>query len=159
MSAICVEASVAGVEATDAFEAVCDLDGYPALADSVLAVRSEGMVDGRAVSHWSVSFRDGVLRWSEEDRRDDRRLTLDFDQVEGDFESFSGSWSVAGAEDGCTVRFDAAFDFGMPSIGAMLDPLAEAAIYDNVVQMLAGVFGDSIQVTSMAPAAEAGVAS
>jgi hypothetical protein len=93
------------------------------------------------ISAWEVEFRDGLLRWTERDTFLRERLRIEFRQIDGDLEAFSGSWEVARAEEGSTVTFAAVFDLGIPSLAAFLEPVAQAALEENVARMLRGLFG------------------
>lgn len=95
-------------------------------------------------STWEVEFRDGVLRWREEDRLDHANRTIAFRQIEGDFESLSGSWRAADHEGNCRITFVADFDFGMPSIQSIVDPIAERELSDNIDEILTGLFGPEL---------------
>jgi ribosome-associated toxin RatA of RatAB toxin-antitoxin module len=124
----------------DVFERICDFERYPELTDAVRSVVVTPHADGTLASAWEVNFRNGILRWSETDRVDHEQRTIDFEQLDGDFEAFTGRWSVAPRDGGgCTVGFEAAFDLGMPTLAAMLDPIAEGALRENVARILDGL--------------------
>src|SRR3712207_8009511 len=52
-------------------------------------------------SAWEVKFRDGILKWVEEERVDGERRHIDFQATDGDLERFEGYWQVDGDGDGC----------------------------------------------------------
>ena len=90
---------------------------------------------------WAVNFRNGVLRWAEHDVVDRATWTITFVQTEGDFEHFDGSWRLTQVGDDVTIRFDAVFDLGMPSLAPILDPIAERALVENIERILTGLTG------------------
>lgn len=130
------------------FAMIGDFGRYPELAAEIhdVQVRRVNPLDPTTVaaewtltSEWTVSFRNGLLCWTEQDRIDPVARTIDFEQLDGDFESFSGSWAVSAAEDGVQVRFRAEFDLGMPSLASMIDPIAERALRENIEAILNGL--------------------
>jgi hypothetical protein len=72
--------------------------------------------------------------------------TVHFTQRDGDPEYFAGSWSAVDDEDGCHVRFEAQFDIGIPTLAAMLDPLAYTTLRDNIVKTMVGVMGEELEI-------------
>jgi ribosome-associated toxin RatA of RatAB toxin-antitoxin module len=98
------------------------------------------------ISAWEVEFRDGLLRWTERDTFLRERLRIEFAQIDGDLEAFAGSWEVTPAQEGSTVTFAAVFDLGIPSLAAFLEPVAQAALEENVARMFRGLFGDDCAI-------------
>ena len=47
------------------------------------------------------------------------------EQITGDFDTFSGSWVLTRDGDDTALHFEAEFDFGIPSLEGILDPIAE----------------------------------
>ena len=97
-------------------------------------------------SAWEVEFRNGLLRWTEQDDFDRDALRITFAQIEGDLEAFSGQWNVIPVDHGCVVTFFAEFDLGIPSLAAFLEPVAQSAIEENVSKVLWGLFRAECQV-------------
>ncbi|MFV8160996.1 type II toxin-antitoxin system RatA family toxin [Mycobacterium sp. 134] len=130
-----------------AFDRIQDFESYPRYTEAVVSVDIEDNDPHAVISVWTVRFRKGLLRWTERDdiRRD--VATIDFCQVSGDFKTFQGSWRVREEEQGATiVYFTAEFDLGMPSLAELLDPIAAAALAENIELILGGLFGAVRQV-------------
>jgi hypothetical protein len=47
---------------------------------------------------------------------------------------------------GTLVRFDAEFDLGIPTLAAILEPVAEAALRGNILKILAGLLGEAQEI-------------
>lgn len=138
--------SVPGVGPDDAYRTVGDFAQYPHLTDVVRKVTLSPSTDPKwSFSSWEVIFRDGVLHWSERDVFDDVDRTIRFEQTEGDLAEFTGAWSVVAADQGSAVHFDAYFDLGIPSLGPIIDPIAEATLRQTTVAILKGLFGAGAQ--------------
>ncbi|MFJ3880987.1 type II toxin-antitoxin system RatA family toxin [Streptomyces sp. NPDC090077] len=140
MRSVEVEHVSAGIGARTAYERVRDFARYPELVAIVRRVEVHPAGPGGAVhSDWEVDFRGGVLAWSEEDVFDDAAMTVSFRQTSGDFESFDGRWEVSaagGGGAGSRVRFAAEFDFGLPSLSQIIDPVAERVLRETIAQIL-----------------------
>jgi ribosome-associated toxin RatA of RatAB toxin-antitoxin module len=124
-----------GVDADQVFARLADFEGYPAITDAVRNVQT--WRDGaKSLSRWEVVFRNGLLRWVEEDTIDAVARRAEFHQTEGDLAHFTGAWTVTPNRAGAHISFEAEFDLGMPSLADMLNPVAERALRENVVELM-----------------------
>jgi ribosome-associated toxin RatA of RatAB toxin-antitoxin module len=146
MRSLHIELSSATVSADEAFARVSEFDRYPELVDEVREVTVHTRGDGHVVSDWEVYFRNGPLRWSEIDyfQRDRRRIV--FEQASGDFHLFRGSWTVEPLRSGCRVRFEATFDFGIPSLTGILEPIATKVLKEGISIIVYRLLGDAVVV-------------
>lgn len=135
MRTVALTVRIAADDPCFALSRIADFERYPVLAADVRDVESTP-----GESRWVVNFRRGLLRWTEHDTVDFGRSRIDFEQVSGDFAEFSGSWRVARGIGGCTVRFEAAWDFGIDSLAGIMDPIAERVIKRVVCDVLSGLF-------------------
>jgi ribosome-associated toxin RatA of RatAB toxin-antitoxin module len=136
-----LEAVIRATPAEVVFDRILRFDHYPDLAPHVQSTTVHATVPepvGR--SSWELHFRSGLLRWTEEEhfRRD--QLRLEFAQVRGDFDEFGGCWTLT--PDGADTRlhFYADFDFGIPSLEGILDPIAERVIKETIAWVVVGMF-------------------
>jgi ribosome-associated toxin RatA of RatAB toxin-antitoxin module len=129
--------AVVSAEPDTVYERLADLPRYVELAPSVRAVT---MSDDRRYSSWEVGFRNGILRWTEEDRYDPVTRRIEFHQTDGDMERFDGRWSVAAAPGGSWVTFFAVFDLGLPGLAEFLEPVAERALQENIIDLITALF-------------------
>lgn len=135
-----LEATVRAAGARQVFDAVIHWERYPDLAPHVRTTTvHEAGRDGGS-SSWELYFRSGLLRWTEEETFAPDALLIAFRQTEGDFEEFSGQWQLCQRGDDVTVRFDADFSFGIPSLEGILDPIAERIVKETVAWALKGMF-------------------
>ncbi|MEW2082484.1 SRPBCC family protein [Streptomyces sp. NPDC005283] len=142
MPEVTVDALVTGTSAAAVFDRLRDFASYPRYTDAVRKVVVTGVDAYTVDSDWSVNFRNGVLCWSERDRIDAAALTIDFAQSDGDFDRFEGSWRVRQDDESVTVRFTAAFDLGIPSLAAIIDPIATRALTESITSILRGLLGE-----------------
>ncbi|MFD4457967.1 type II toxin-antitoxin system RatA family toxin [Nocardia sp. NPDC058480] len=140
MPTVSLSRRIENIDADTVFAQLKDLDSYPHIADGVQQVEVTWDADGgAATSDWEVRFRDGSLRWTERDLFDTAARTYSFVQVAGDLVAFEGRWEVAADGADAVVSFDADFDLGMPSLAAMLDPIATRALHDNIDELMTAI--------------------
>jgi ribosome-associated toxin RatA of RatAB toxin-antitoxin module len=140
---VTLEAFVCDADADTVFARLSDFERYPEFTDAVREVQVTHHADGVIDSEWAVNFRNGILRWTEHEIIDQATRSITFTQTTGDFESFGGSWRVEQDTDQVIVRFEAEFDLGMASLAAILDPIAERALIENLERILSGLNGAS----------------
>ncbi len=141
-----IRAFIRGLSPDTVFDTLADFRHYTELVDVVRSVDVQRQADGTVLSSWVVEFRNGLLRWTEQDwfRRD--ALRLDFQQIEGDFDEFSGGWVLEPVAEGVHAALIADFDFGVPSLASIIEPVAERVLTDVTQQILVGLFGASVEL-------------
>jgi ribosome-associated toxin RatA of RatAB toxin-antitoxin module len=134
--------------ASEVYATLADFERYPELCDAVRSVVVTGVSENLTVSQWEVTFRAGLLRWTEEDTFDPAALSITFRQLEGDIAVFDGSWECADAAQGSEIVFCARLDMGIPSLADALEPIAVRTLTDNIVSIARGLVGSAELVAS-----------
>ena len=134
--------------ASDLYATLANFELYPTLCDAVQNVVVTERSGNLTVSQWEVTFRAGLLRWTEEDTFDPGTLTIAFRQLEGDIAVFDGSWQCAEAAQGSEVLFSAQLDLGIPSLADALEPIAARTLIANIISIVRGLVGSAEIVTS-----------
>lgn len=134
-----VQVYAAGADASAIYALLSDFREYPRLTNAVRSVAIEHEAAHESVSTWEVNFREGILRWTERDRFDDARRSIEFVQLEGDMEVFDGSWQVTEGTGGCAIVFQARLDLGIPTLADLLEPIAESALRENIALIIDGI--------------------
>ena len=127
--------------AGEVYRTLSDFARYPELSDAVRSVEVSQATAARAVSQWEVTFRAGLLRWTEEDFFSPDTCTIRFRQLEGDIDIFEGSWQCTDLDAGSQVVFEANLDMGIPSLADALEPIAVRALVENTVSIVTGLVG------------------
>jgi ribosome-associated toxin RatA of RatAB toxin-antitoxin module len=127
--------------ANDVYATLADFERYPELSDAVRSVAITEVSDNVTVSRWEVTFRAGLLRWTEEDTFDPDALSITFRQLDGDIAVFDGSWRCSDAAQGSEIVFAARLDMGIPSLADALEPIAARTLTDNIVSIVRGLIG------------------
>ena len=148
MRTVLLRLHVPDKSATDVYQTLADFERYPELSDAVRSVAVTEMSENRTVSRWEVTFRAGLLRWTEEDTFDPGALSITFRQLEGDAAVFDGSWQCLDAAPGSEITFSARLDMGIPSLADALEPIAARTLVDNIVSIVRGLVGQAELVAS-----------
>ena len=148
MRTVCLRLHVPHKPAGDVYATLADFERYPELSDAVRSVAVSEVSENLTVSSWEVTFRAGLLRWTEQDTFDPGAMSITFRQLEGDVAVFDGSWQCAGAARGSEVTFAARLDMGIPSLADALEPIAVRTLIDNIVSIVRGLVGHAELVAS-----------
>ncbi len=159
MPRVWMQARLAERDPESVLRLVTDFRRWPQASDSVRSVEVAPQPDGSEVSEWEVTFREGLLRWTERDWIDLAANRAVFELIEGDPYLFNGTWDVVPEEAGSTLTFDAEFDLGMPSLAHVLDPIAVEAVEDAIESVLRGLYGDDLDLKFTGEAPETPVSS
>ena len=134
--------------ASDVYQTLADFERYPDLSDAVRSVAATRVSENITVSNWEVTFRAGLLRWTEEDTFDPSAKSIAFRQLEGDAAVFDGSWQCLDAGPGSEIMFAARLDMGIPSLADALEPIAVRTLTGNIVAIVRGLTGRAELVAS-----------
>jgi ribosome-associated toxin RatA of RatAB toxin-antitoxin module len=134
--------------ASDVYATLANFEQYPTLCEAVQNVAITEVSENLTVSQWEVTFRAGLLRWTEEDTFDPGALTITFRQLEGDIAVFDGSWQCLDATQGSEVLFSARLDMGIPSLADALEPIAARTLIANIISIVRGLVGSAELVAS-----------
>jgi len=163
MRQVKLDATIRGVGAEHVYRQVSKFEHYPTLAPHVRAtIVHATLPEPVGSSSWELHFRSGLLRWTERDEFFTDRLRIEFTQTEGDFEEFAGFWQLTQQGEDTALSFRCDFDFGIPSLEGILDPIAERVIRETVAWAVTGLLEqltvefDDVSATLPASAASAG---
>lgn len=115
------------------------MDKFPEIMANVQSVTILESGPGYTISEWVAKLQGRRLRWVERDQFYPERLLITFHQVEGDLKVFQGEWRVEERPDGCQVSLSTEFEFGMPMLASLLNPVARYALRQNALSMLRGI--------------------
>ena len=135
---------VPGRTATEVYDALADFERYPDLAEAVNSVDVTRVAENLTRSSWEVKFRNGLLRWVEEDTFDPAARTIAFRQLEGDVAVFDGSWRCLNHGADARIAFQARLDMGIPSLADALEPIAARTLVENTVDIVSGLLDGAV---------------
>jgi ribosome-associated toxin RatA of RatAB toxin-antitoxin module len=146
MRKVRLQATAFGYSADEAYRVLADFSRYPEHSEAVRSVTVTEVDRDISTSSWEVTFRSGILRWTEEDRFDPIQHRIDFCQFDGDIALFEGFWISVDTPEGCIITFTACLDMGMPTLADVLEPIAVNILLDNTASILQGLFGEGLRI-------------
>ncbi|MER6128947.1 SRPBCC family protein [Streptomyces sp. NPDC001795] len=137
-----LSAEIDGVDPRKVFTELVRFEKYPDLTRHVKSAEvHQTLPHDTGRSSWELNFRSGLLCWTERETFLTSEGRIEFEQVEGDFDTMSGAWRLAPRSGGgCDVHFRADFDFGIASMESILDPIAERVIKETIARAVVGLF-------------------
>ncbi len=116
------------------------MQDFPSLMPSVESVVIREIGDGWTVSEWTARLQGRKFHWVERDEFVPQRWQIVFRQLQGDLKVFAGEWRVDPVSPSQSrVTLVTEFEFGIPMLAALLNPVARYALRQNALSMLAGV--------------------
>lgn len=130
-----------------AYEAIARFEEYPKFVEDISSITvwrddSASASPDTTYSDWEVIFRNGPLRWTEVDYHKPGERQIAFEQRSGDFEAFGGCWQVNATGFGSQVSFEVTFDFGIPSLAGVLEPIAERVLKESILKIMSRTLSD-----------------
>jgi coenzyme Q-binding protein COQ10 len=136
---------------------VSDMEAFPRFMPSVESLRILERGDGYTLTEWVCRLQGMRFRWTERDEFLPAEGRIVYRLVSGDLARFEGDWRLTpppgatatdGAGDGAEgagaggpteLTLTTRFEFGLPMLAPMLDPVAKVMLRKNVEAMLAGL--------------------
>ena len=135
-----VEATiVVAAPARAVYELAKDQERFPEFMPDVELVTVLERRDGRVVSRWKTLVEEAPIEWIEEDVFDDAGLRVDYKLLEGDLDTFEGTWTFVENGGATHVRLAVDYDFGVPTLAELIGPTLHKKVQENSDMMLAAL--------------------
>lgn len=121
------------------FDIVKDMAGYPSFMKDVISVDILEVGENYDVSHWVTNADGRRIVWTERDDFYPEELKIIYKQTEGDLKKMEGSWVIIPQGEECEVTLGVDFEFGIPMIAGMLNPLLKKKVRENSENMLKAI--------------------
>jgi ribosome-associated toxin RatA of RatAB toxin-antitoxin module len=121
------------------YELAKDQERFPQFMPDVESVTVVERHPDRVLTRWKTLIEDAPIEWLEEDRFDDAALRIDYKLLEGDLDTFEGSWTFTTDAGGTLVALDVTYDFGVPTLAELIGPTLEKKVRENADMMLAAL--------------------
>ncbi len=116
-----------------------DMTSYPRFMKNLVQVEvleTNGRTD---LTHW-VSEVDGrQIVWTEKDYFYPEEYKITYAQTEGDLKKMTGAWTMSETPAGVEVVLTVDFEFGVPMLAGLLNPLLVCKVRENSQSMLAAM--------------------
>ena len=134
----------------EAYRAISRYEDYPEFVEDISSIRVRqdeqelSVSTGQEITYsdWEVVFRNGPLRWTEVDYHQPAERRIAFEQLSGDFDVFQGRWLVEANAAGSRISFEVMFDFGIPSLAGVLEPIAERVLKQSIFTIMSRSVAD-----------------
>lgn len=115
------------------------MEEFPRYMKNLETVRCLERGQGYTVTEWVARLRGSRFRWVERDTFDPVSYRIDFQQTEGDLKVFRGYWLLTKEDAATQVTLVTEFEFGMPMLASLLNPVAKIALRDNARGMVEAI--------------------
>lgn len=137
-----------GLQPDETFTLLSDFGAYPSYTDTVRDSEVEQLADDRTRTQWEVTFRNGILKWVEEEHLQPENGRIEFQAVGGDLERFDGFWQITPNGDGCQVQLHVEFDSGLGTLSDIVEPIAERTLRENFEIILRALVGGEVELVA-----------
>lgn len=116
-----------------------EVERFPEIMPDVESVEVLEREGNRTKTRWVglIKQLNRRIKWVEQDEWDDERHVCVFDQVEGDYKTYRGTWSFTPTESGGTLmRLEVEVEIDVPLVGALLRGVVMKLTRQNAEGML-----------------------
>jgi ribosome-associated toxin RatA of RatAB toxin-antitoxin module len=126
--------------AASIYPIIKDMEKYPQFMNDLVSVEVLERTPDTTTTRWVSNVDGRIIRWTEVDVFDDENRHIRYKQIDGDLKKFEGEWVLTELEDGGTeITLTVDFEFGIPMIAGLLNPLLKKKVRDNSMNMLKAI--------------------
>jgi ribosome-associated toxin RatA of RatAB toxin-antitoxin module len=116
-----------------------DMEKYPEFMADLVSVEVIEKKDNTTVTKWVSNVDGRVIKWTETDMFDDDNMHISYKQIDGDLKKMEGEWILTPVENGTEIKLTVDFEFGIPMIASLLNPILKKKVRDNSMNMLKAI--------------------
>ncbi|WP_299448123.1 type II toxin-antitoxin system RatA family toxin [uncultured Phascolarctobacterium sp.] len=121
------------------YDIVKDMAAYPNFMKDLVSVEILERGENYTISHWVSNVDGRKIIWTERDTFYPEEKKITYAQTEGDLKRMEGSWLIVPQADGCEVTLAVDFEFGIPMIAGLLNPILKKKVRENSENMLTSI--------------------
>lgn len=125
--------------AEDIYSIIKNMEGYPSFMHDLESVKIMEQGDNFTISHWISNVDGRRIIWTERDTFFDEEKRVTYKQTKGDLKKMEGEWRLTPTTEGVEVLLSVDFEFGIPMIAGLLNPILKKKVRENSENMLAAV--------------------
>ena len=118
------------------YEIIKDMASYPNFMKDLVSVEIRERGEDYTISHWVTNADGRRIVWTERDTFYPEELKITYAQTEGDLKKMEGAWTIVEQANGCEVTLAVDFEFGIPMIAGLLNPILKKKVRENSENML-----------------------
>ena len=119
------------------YQVIQNMEDYPRFMESLVSVTVLERGKNYDISHWVSNVDGRKIVWTERDDFYPEDFKITYQQTDGDLKKMEGVWELNDVRVSLTVDFE----FGIPMIAGLLNPLLVRKVRENSEAMLAAVKG------------------
>lgn len=121
------------------YDIIKNMADYPSFMKDLVSVEILERGDNYTVSHWVSNVDGRKIIWTERDIFYPAELKITYSQIDGDLKKMEGAWTIEPSGDECLVTLTVDFEFGIPMIAGLLNPILKKKVRENCENMLKAV--------------------
>jgi ribosome-associated toxin RatA of RatAB toxin-antitoxin module len=121
------------------YQVLSDMSQIPAFMKNVEDVTVAERGEGYTQSVWRTKLQGATFQWTERDEFFPQEGRITYRQIQGDLKKFEGYWQLRATTEGTEVTLETTFEFGMPMLAGLLNPVAKLAIRENAKSMVRAI--------------------
>lgn len=121
------------------YQIVKNMEDYPRFMKDLISVDTLERSEKMTITHWISNVDGRKIQWTEEDYFFDEQKRIEYKQIEGDLKRFAGYWQLTPDDEGVMITLFVDFEFGIPMISALLNPLLKRKVRENSENMLEAI--------------------
>lgn len=126
-------------DGTKIYDIIKDMAAYPSFMKDLVSVEILERGEDYTISHWVSNVDGRKIVWTERDTFYPAELKITYAQTDGDLKKMEGQWVIEPKEDGCEVTLAVDFEFGIPMIAGLLNPILKKKVRENSENMLTSI--------------------
>lgn len=116
-----------------------DMEKYPDFMPDLVSVEVIDRQETSTVTKWVSNVDGRIIKWTEKDIFDDTNRHITYKQIEGDLKKMEGEWILTPISEGTEVKLTVDFEFGIPMIAGLLNPILKKKVRVNSENMLKAI--------------------
>ena len=124
---------------TKIYAIVKDMAAYPNFMKDLVSVEILERGENYTISHWVSNVDGRKIIWTERDTFYPEQNKITYAQTEGDLKKMEGEWNIVPQGEECEVTLSVDFEFGIPMITGLLNPILKKKVRENSENMLTSI--------------------
>lgn len=116
-----------------------DMEKYPEFMSDLVSVEVVERKENTTITKWVSNVDGRIIKWTEVDTFDDANMHIRYKQIDGDLKKFEGEWILTPLANGTEIKLTVDFEFGIPMIAGLLNPILKKKVRDNSMNMLTAI--------------------
>lgn len=118
---------------------VKNMEKYPEFMQDLVSVEVLERAENSTITKWVSNVDGRIIKWTEKDVFDDENFHISYQQTTGDLKKFAGEWILTPISEGTEVKLTVDFEFGIPMIAGLLNPILKKKVRLNSENMLKAI--------------------